>query len=107
MAVRGAIEATTEAELTRTLGREAWERAATTTGYRHGTITRTVVTGASPAQAGEQRAWRVPPDREPCSQRSVVLEGTRLGERIEVLGRFEGFLMVRTPGGVNGWLAVE
>ncbi len=45
------------------------------------------------------------PDRN--GQRSVVLEGTRPGERIDVLGRFEGFLMVRTPGGVHGWLEGE
>jgi len=48
MAVRGAIEAAVETELTAALGRTAWERAATATGYRHGTITRTVVTGAGP-----------------------------------------------------------
>jgi len=47
-AVRGAIEAAVEEELTTALGRAAWERAATVTGYRHGTITRTVVTGAGP-----------------------------------------------------------
>lgn len=47
-AVRGALEAAVEEELTRALGRAAWERAATVTGYRHGTTTRTVVTGTGP-----------------------------------------------------------
>ncbi len=47
-AVRGAIEAAVESELTAALGRAAWERAAATTGYRHGTITRTLVTSAGP-----------------------------------------------------------
>ncbi|MFN2316353.1 MAG: hypothetical protein ABR602_06680, partial [Gemmatimonadales bacterium] len=37
-------------------------------------------------------------------ERTVVLEGTRAGGSIAVFGRFEGFLMVRTPNGVNGWL---
>ena len=47
-AVRGAIEAAVEAELTAALGRAAWERAATATGYRHGTVSRTLVTSAGP-----------------------------------------------------------
>ncbi|MFN2327045.1 MAG: transposase, partial [Gemmatimonadales bacterium] len=55
-AVQGAIEAATEAEGTRTLGRAAWEGAATATGYRHGTITRTVVTGAGPVALTLPRA---------------------------------------------------
>lgn len=42
------------------------------------------------------------PDRN--GQRIVLDEGSRVGGRIDVLGRFEGFLMVRTPGGVAGWL---
>ena len=37
LAVRGAIETAVEEELTVALGRAAWERAATATGYRHGT----------------------------------------------------------------------
>ena len=48
MAVRGAIEAAVETELTLTLGRGAWERATTVTGYRHGTVPRTLVTSAGP-----------------------------------------------------------
>jgi transposase-like protein len=56
LAARGAIEAATEAELTRTLGRAAWERAVTATGYRHGTISRTVVTGAGPVALTLPRA---------------------------------------------------
>ena len=47
-AVRGAIEAAVEAELTAALGRDAWERAAAATGYRHGTVPRTLVTSAGP-----------------------------------------------------------
>ncbi len=68
-AVRTAIEAAVEGELTAALGREAWERVADATGYRHGTTTRTLVTGAGPValalprgrmrQAdGTTREWR-------------------------------------------------
>lgn len=39
VAVCGVIEAATESELMRTLGRAAWERAVTVTGYWHGTVT--------------------------------------------------------------------
>lgn len=48
LAVRGAIEAAVEGELTTALGRDAWERAASAIGYRHGTITRTLVTSVGP-----------------------------------------------------------
>ena len=47
-AVRGAIEAAMESELTTALGRAVYARAATATGYRHGTIPRTLVTSAGP-----------------------------------------------------------
>lgn len=68
-AVRGAIEATVEAELTAALGRDAWQRAATATGYRHGTVPRTLVTSAGPVtlavprgrlpqEDGSTREWR-------------------------------------------------
>lgn len=49
MAVRGAIEAAVEHELTAALGRAAWERAAAVTGYRHGA-----------ADRGDQRGGRHP-----------------------------------------------
>jgi putative transposase len=47
-AVRGAIEVAVEEELTGALGRSAWERATTVTGYRHGTVPRQLVTSAGP-----------------------------------------------------------
>jgi putative transposase len=47
-AVRDAIETAVETELTAALGREAWQRAATVTGYRHGVVPRTLVTSAGP-----------------------------------------------------------
>jgi putative transposase len=62
MAVRGAIEAAVEAELTTALGRAAWERAATATGYRHGTVPRTLVTSAGPVALTLPRARVRQPD---------------------------------------------
>lgn len=73
MAVRGAIEAATEAELTRTLGREAWERAVTATGYRHGTITRTVVTGVGPVALTLPRARLAQADGTTAEWQNPVL----------------------------------
>lgn len=42
------------------------------------------------------------PDRNGRSD--VVLSGSPAIERMDVFGRFEGFLMVRTPDGGHGWL---
>ena len=73
MAVRGAIEAAVEHELTAALGRAAWERAVTTTGYRHGTITRTVVTGAGPVALTLPRGRLQQPDGTTQEWHSTVL----------------------------------
>lgn len=61
-AVRGAIEAAVEAELTAALGREPWVRATEVTGYRHGTVGRTLVTGAGPVTVTVPRGRVRQPD---------------------------------------------
>ena len=73
MAVRGAIEAAVETELTTALGRAAWERAAEATGYRHGTITRTVVTSAGPVALTLPRGRLQQVDGAMLEWRSTVL----------------------------------
>lgn len=73
MAVRGAIEAAVESELTATLGRAAWERATQVMGYRHGTITRTVVTGAGPVALTLPRARVLQPDGSTQEWRNGVV----------------------------------
>lgn len=72
-AARGAIEMAVEAELTLALGRAAWERAATATGYRHGTIARTLVTGAGPVALTLPRGRLQQPDGTTQEWRSGVL----------------------------------
>ena len=72
-AVRGAIEAAVETELTAALGRAAWERAAAATGYRHGTIPRTVVTSAGPVALTLPRGRLQQPDGSTQEWRSTVL----------------------------------
>lgn len=72
-AARGAIEAAVEVELTRALGRVAWERAATATGYRHGTIARTVVTSAGPVALTLPRGRLTAPEGTTREWRSAVL----------------------------------
>ncbi|MEK6689070.1 MAG: IS256 family transposase [Gemmatimonadota bacterium] len=73
MAVREAIEAAVESELTMALGRAAWERAAAATGYRHGTIQRTLVTSAGPVALTVPRGRLQQPDGSTQEWRSRVL----------------------------------
>lgn len=73
MAVRGAIEAAVESELTVALGRAAWERAMVVTGYRHGTIPRTLVTSAGPVALTVPRARLQQADGTTQEWRSTVL----------------------------------
>lgn len=73
LAVRSAIEAAVETELTLALGRAAWERAATATGYRHGTITRQLVTSAGPVALTLPRGRVQQPDGTTQEWRSAVL----------------------------------
>jgi transposase-like protein len=73
-AVRGAIEAAVEAELTAALGRAAWERAATATGYRHGTVLRTLVTSAGPVTLAVPRGRLRQADGTTQEWRTTVLE---------------------------------
>jgi transposase-like protein len=72
-AVRGAIEVAVETELTLDLGRAAWERAATARGYRHGTITRQLVTSAGPVALTIPRGRVSQPDGTMQEWRSAVL----------------------------------
>lgn len=83
MAVRGAIEAAVESELTMALGREAWERAAAATGYRHGTISRTLVTSAGPVALTVPRGRLRQADGTTQEWRSRVLP--RYARRTETL----------------------
>lgn len=78
-AVRGAIEAAVESELTTALGRAAWERAVTATGYRHGSVTRTLVTSAGPVALTVPRGRVQQPDGTTQEWRSTVLP--RYGRR--------------------------
>jgi len=73
MAARGAIETAVEAELTLTLGRAAWERAASATGYRHGTVARTLVTSAGPVALTLPRGRLAQIDGTTREWRSAVL----------------------------------
>lgn len=73
VAVRSAIEAAVEGELTAALGRDAWERAASASGYRHGTITRTLVTSAGPVALTVPRGRLRQPDGTTQEWRSGVL----------------------------------
>jgi transposase-like protein len=73
MAARGAIEAAVEVELTHALGRAAWERAATATGYRHGRIARTVVTSAGPVALTLPRGRLTAPESPTREWRSAVV----------------------------------
>ena len=73
MAVRGAIEAAVETELTLALGRAAWERAASATGYRHGTVPRTLVTSAGPVALTVPRGRLARPDGTTQEWHSTVL----------------------------------
>ena len=73
MAVRGAIEAAVETELTLALGRAAWERAASATGYRHGTVPRTLVTSAGPVALTVPRGRLPRPDGTTQEWHSTVL----------------------------------
>lgn len=73
MAVRGAIEAAVEQELTLALGRTTYERAVVTTGYRHGTIPRTLVTSAGPVALRVPRARLQQPGGATQEWRSAVL----------------------------------
>jgi len=72
-AARAAIETAVEAELTLALGRAAWERAATATGYRHGTVTRQLVTSAGPVALTLPRGRVQQPDGTTQEWRSAVL----------------------------------
>lgn len=73
-AVRGAIEVAIEAELTAVLGRAAWERAAAATGYRHGTVPRTLVTSAGPVTLAMPRGRLRQADGTTQEWRTTVLE---------------------------------
>lgn len=73
MTVRGAIEAAVESELTLALGREAWQRAAAATGYRHGTICRTLVTSAGPVALTVPRGRLQQADGTTAEWHSTVL----------------------------------
>ena len=73
MAVRGAIEAAVETELTLALGRAAWERAASAAGYRHGTIPRALVTSAGPIALRVPRGRVTQPDGTTQEWHSTVL----------------------------------
>lgn len=83
LAVRGAIEAAVETELTLALGRDAWERAARASGYRHGTITRTLVTSAGPVALTMPRGRLQQADGTTTEWRSRVLP--RYGRRTAAL----------------------
>lgn len=83
LAVRGAIEAAVEAELTLALGRAAWERAAEVTGYRHGTIPRSLVTSAGPVALTIPRGRLQQADGTTTEWRSRVLP--RYGRRTAAL----------------------
>lgn len=72
-AVRSAIEVAVETELTLALGRAAWERAVVVTGYRHGTRTRTLVTGAGPVAVTLPRGRLPQPDGTTQEWRSTAL----------------------------------
>jgi len=82
-AVRGAIETAVEAELTAALGRAAWERAAAVTGYRHGTVPRTLVTGAGPVTVQVPRGRLRQPDGTTREWQNGVLP--RYGRRTAAL----------------------
>jgi transposase-like protein len=82
-AVRGAIEAAVEAELTAALGREAWERAATAIGYRHGTVSRTLVTSAGPVTLAVPRGRLRQADGSTQEWQTTVLP--RYGRRTPAL----------------------
>lgn len=73
MAVRGAIEAAVESELTVVLGRTVYERAVDAVGYRHGTIPRTLVTSAGPVALTVPRARLQQADGTTQEWRSTVL----------------------------------
>jgi len=72
-AVCGAIEAAVETQLTTTLGRGAYERAAVAVGYRHGTVARQLVTSAGPVAVTLPRARLHQPDGTTREWHSTVL----------------------------------
>lgn len=73
MAVRGAIESAVEQELTLALGRTTYERAVAATGYRHGTMPRTLVTSAGPVALRVPRARLRQADGATQEWRNTVL----------------------------------
>ncbi len=72
-AARLAIQAVLEEELTAALGREAWERSLAATGYRHGTISRSLVTSAGLVELAVPRGRLHQPDGSSVEWRSAVL----------------------------------
>jgi transposase-like protein len=72
-AIREVLEATLAEELTATLGRAAWERVAERRGYRHGTSTRTLVTGEGPVTVRVPRARLAQPDGTTREWQNAVL----------------------------------
>ena len=73
-----------------------------------GGVAAAVRTFAKPAKKGVERAKvgyrRVRISSEPDTERSVELGRLDRGDEVEVLDSLEGFLRIRTPDDVTGWI---
>lgn len=73
-------------------------------GYLPYQATEPVATAIAAADLDGAEAVLANPENDPVE---VVLEGPRAEGRVDVLARFERFLMIRTADGLNGWIESE
>jgi SH3-like domain-containing protein len=63
---------------------------------------------ATPSTAGAERVKvvyrRVRVSSKPDAVRSVELGRLELGDEVEILESYEGFLRIQTPDGIAGWI---